>query len=300
MGLHKEHDIAFFNISGAFVHADLDKDITMILKGRLAKLMVKVAPNLNRKYISVDRRGMAILYVKMQKTIYGLLMSALLFCNKLVADLEGDGFVINPYNPCLANKIVNGKQMTVCCHVEDLKVSHMNPGEITIFGKWPNATYGVTVTTRRGKVHGYLGMILDYSKKKKVMINMIEYIKNINTDFPGEITVIQTSPAADHLFTMKDESLAKPLLEEQVRAFHHMTALLLFLSARVQQDIQPAMAFLTTRVRCPDEDDWGKVKRLLGYLKGTLNMQLILSADWVTSREERYAIEVLKRRVHQK
>jgi hypothetical protein len=32
------------------------------------------------------------------------------------------------------------------------------------------------------------------------------------------------------------------------------------------------------QVRCPDEDDWGKVKRLLEYLKGTLNMPLILSA----------------------
>jgi hypothetical protein len=32
-------------------------------------------------------------------------------------------------------------------------------------------------------------------------------------------------------------------------------------------------------VRSPDEDDWGKVKRVLGYLKGTLHMPLILLAD---------------------
>jgi hypothetical protein len=61
-----------------------------------------------------------------------------------------------------------------------------------------------------------------------------------------------------------------------------MAAQLLFLSARVRQDIQPTTAFLTTRVSCPDKDDWGKVKRLLGYLKGTLNMLLILSADCLT------------------
>ena len=36
------------------------------------------------------------------------------------------------------------------------------------------------------------------------------------------------------------------------------------------------------RVRCPDEEDWGKVKRLLGYLKGTLNKPLILLADCLT------------------
>jgi hypothetical protein len=76
---HKEHNVACFDIHGAFLHADSDKDITMILKGRLAELMVKRAPNLHRKYISVDRRGTAILYVKMQKAIYGVLRSALLF-----------------------------------------------------------------------------------------------------------------------------------------------------------------------------------------------------------------------------
>ncbi len=35
-------------------------------------------------------------------------------------------------------------------------------------------------------------------------------------------------------------------------------------------------------MRCPDEDNWGKVKRLLGYLKGTLHMPLVLSADLLT------------------
>ena len=59
----------------------------MILKGRLAELMVQVAPNLYRKYITIDWKGKAILYVKMQKAIYGLLRSALLFYRKLVADL---------------------------------------------------------------------------------------------------------------------------------------------------------------------------------------------------------------------
>jgi hypothetical protein len=90
------------------------------------------------------------------------------------------------------------------------------------------------------------------------------------------------SPAANHLFTVQDLSLEMPFSEKQARAFHHAAAQLLFLSARARQDIQPATAFLTTRVRCPDEDNWGKVKRLLGYLKGTLHMPLVLSADLLT------------------
>jgi hypothetical protein len=120
---HKGQDVACFDIPGAFLHANSDEDITMVLKGRLAELMVQVAPNLYRKYISVDRKGTAILYVKMQKAMYGLLKGALLFYRKLVEDLESNGFKLNPYDPCVANKTVNGKQMTVCWHVDDLKVS---------------------------------------------------------------------------------------------------------------------------------------------------------------------------------
>ena len=51
---------------------------------------------------------------------------------------------------------------------------------------------------------------------------------------------------------------------------------------RERRDIQPATAFLTTRVRLPDEDDWGEFKRVLSYLKGTLHMPLILLVDSLT------------------
>jgi len=167
-----------------------------------------------------------------------------------VANLENNGSVLNPYDLCVANKVVKGKQMTVCWHVDDLKVSHCDPAQVTIFGKWLSEKYGVAVVTHQGKVHDYLGMIFDFLSKGKVMVTMMEYIKNIIKDFPE----------------------AKVLPEEQVMAFHHTMAQLLFLSARARRDIQPATAFLTTRVRSPDEDNWGKVKRVLSYLKGTLHM----------------------------
>jgi hypothetical protein len=161
-------DIAYFNIPGSFLHADFDKDITIILKGRLAELMVQVVPNLYRKYISVDKKGMAIIYIKMQKAIYRYLRSALIFYKKLVADLESIGFKLNPYDLCVANKEVNGTQTMVCWHIDDLKVSHMDPREDTRFGDWLSETYGMAVVAHRGVVHHYLGMIVDFSVKGKV------------------------------------------------------------------------------------------------------------------------------------
>ncbi len=108
MDAHEGRDGACFDIPVAFLHSDSDKDITMILKGRLLELMVQVTSNLYRKYVTVDRKGMAILYVKMQKAMNGLLTSAFLFYRKLVVDLENSRFKLNPYNLCVANKKING------------------------------------------------------------------------------------------------------------------------------------------------------------------------------------------------
>ena len=54
---------------------------------------------------------------------------------------------------------------------------------------------------------------------------------------------------------------------------------MLFLANGARRDIQTAVAFLTTRVKKHDEDDWGKLRRVLKYLKGTLYMKLTLTIN---------------------
>ena len=93
---------------------------------------------------------------------------------------------------------------------------------------------------------------------------------------------MQSTSVADHLFQVRPDTNERPLPEEQARAYHHTTAQLLFLS-RVQRDIQTTVAFLTTRVKRPDEDDWGKLKRVLKYLHSTQNLPLSLFADSLTN-----------------
>ena len=119
--------------------------------------MVMVDPKLYRKYVTYDSKGNTMLYVQMNKALYGLLQSALLFYKKLRKDLEGYGFVINPYDPCVANAMINGHQMTVTWHVDDLKVSHKDPFEITKFTAYLSSIYGKKLSVKRGKVHDYLG-----------------------------------------------------------------------------------------------------------------------------------------------
>ena len=78
---------------------------------------------------------------------------------------------------------------------------------------------------------------------------------------------------------MRDKEEAKYLPEKQAEMFHHTVAQLLFLCMQSRRDIQTSVSFLTTRVRRPDKDDWGKVKRILKYLKGTWSLALRLSVN---------------------
>ena len=65
--------------------------------------------------------GKPVLYVRLQKSLHGCLKSALFFYEKLVVDLEAYEFRINLYDPCVANKMIGGKQLTVCWYVDDIK-----------------------------------------------------------------------------------------------------------------------------------------------------------------------------------
>ena len=272
----ERRDVATADIPGAYLNSDMDEVVHMVLEGRLAELMVATAPEVYRKYVSVGKNGKKVLYVKLRKALYGCLRSALLFWRLLSNDLIEQGFELNPYDPCVANKMVNGKQFTICWHVDDLKLSHVDPNVVTKELKRLEKKYG-ELKIKRGPKHEYLGIDFDFGVEGEVKISMIPYVKSIISDFMEEITGSAATPAADHLFQVNEE--AEKLSEEMSVAFHNATAKLLFLCKRARPDIQTAVAFLTTRVKGPDVDDWKKLVRCLKYLNGTLELPLILRAD---------------------
>ena len=71
-------------------------------------MMVMANPSLYRTFVSYETRK-PVLYIRLQKVIYGCLKSALLFYKNLVGGLEAYGFKIKPYEPCVVNKMIGRK-----------------------------------------------------------------------------------------------------------------------------------------------------------------------------------------------
>lgn len=105
---------AVVDIPNAFVQTDLIKDskevtIIMRIRGRLADMLISIAPDVSKKHAIKDQQGNTLLYVKVLKALYGLMQASLMFYQKLLKDFLAKGFETNPYDPCVANKMINGK-----------------------------------------------------------------------------------------------------------------------------------------------------------------------------------------------
>ena len=112
-------------------------------------------------------------------------------------------------------------------------------------------------------------MQLDFSVVGQVKITMFDYIQEMLEDFhkfdPNK--TISRTPAADHLFKVRDD---QPKIDEQkAQIFHTFTAKDIFATKRARPDIHTSVAFMTTRVICPDEDDWKELPHMMRYLRGT-------------------------------
>ena len=80
----------------------------MLLRGNLAEMMVRIDPSMYQDYITQSKNGVPILYIRLSKALYGMLRAVLMFYKRLRSDLEDRGFVVYPYDHCVANKMVDG------------------------------------------------------------------------------------------------------------------------------------------------------------------------------------------------
>jgi hypothetical protein len=187
----------------------------------------------------------------------------------------------------LANKIIEGEHMIICFHVDDCKLSHRKTTVMDRMIGYLRQEYesifedgSGAMTVSREKIHKYLGMTLDYSVPGQVKNTMLDYVDEILAAFDkaepkGGGT--KTSAAPDSMF--KVDGGCEKLAQAKAVEFHNLVANTLYATKRARPDTCTAIAFLTTRVRELDTDDWTKLVHLMRYTRGTRTMPLILSAN---------------------
>ncbi len=178
-------------------------------------ILVSIAPGVYGPYVSNIKTGQKVLIVECLNAVYG---------------------------------IVERKQITVCFHVDDCKLSHEHPKVIDETVDWLRAEYesifedGLgAMKVHRGKVHKYLGMRLDFSHKGKCIVTMHDYLDGILKEFDaamekhehGFLPVTKQryeTPAPDNLFIVNED--CEKLPDEMVADFHTIIAKILYVTKK--------------------------------------------------------------------
>ena len=276
----ENREVAVLDVPGAFMQADIDELVHMRFTGEMVSMLLHIDHDKYKDYIVMERED-KVLYMELLKALYGTLRAARLFWEKLSKQLiDVWGFTPNKYDDCVVNKIINGQQMTVVWHVDDLKVSQVDEKEVDKSIKQMEAEFGTEapLSISCGKVHDYLGMNLDFRVEGEVQINMEHYIDMMLHDAPEDMNGISSTPAAAHLFKTNSED-PRLLDDKKKKIFVHLVMQGLYLSQRGRPDIRTAISFLCGRLHNPDEDDYKKLTRMIRYLRGTKDLILALRAN---------------------
>ena len=211
------------------------------------------------------------LLVQCQNALYVTMVARLLYYHKFTKILTDIGFKINPYDPCVVNKIIDVQQMNICYHMDDCKLSHPRIKVNDQMIKWLRQEYesisedgSGKMTVSRGKVHKYLGMTLDYTVRGQVQITMIDFLDKVPTAFDKtepKRGSTKTSAAPENLCKV-DEDCEK-LPRSKTTQFHNLVANTLYATKIARPDTCTAVVFLMTRVRAPDLDDWDKMVHMM-------------------------------------
>jgi len=268
----ESRDVMTCDIPNAFVQTEIQNQeigerIIMKIRGTLLEILVEMYPEKYSEYV-VEEGGRRTLYVVMLKALYGMMMSSLLYYLKFREDLEGIGFLVNPYDPCVANRIVKDGQHTVIWHVDDLKSTHANSVVNDDFFSWLKKKYandGVgEVKVTRGKRHQYLGMKLVFASGGKLKIDMVDYFDKMCREFPEELDGDTKYPWTEKLFAVDKNS--DVLNTERKNSFHTHTMKTMYLAKRARPDILPAVIFLSSRVKKPTLQDWTKLRKMMNFI----------------------------------
>jgi hypothetical protein len=258
---------AAIDIGGAYLNAErTGEEVIMELEPGLTAILKAVAPEVAP---FVDE-GTGKLLVRLDRALYGCLDSAKLWYEKLTSTLREMGYVHNEVDPCVMNKMVNGKQITLVVYVDDILALSEDLAAIEEVVQQLKSKFGEVKYSLDGDL-SYLGMHIRV-EGGVATVSMTAYLDGVLEEHG--ITGVVTTPATAGLFDETTDS--RPLSELGAKEYHTIVAKLLYLGKRARPDILLTEAYLCTKVKAPTEADRVKLDRLLKYLNGTKEYVLVL------------------------
>ena len=152
--IEKRHS-AVIDVPNAFIQTvveDKKRRIIIHIRGMLVDILVKIAPEVYEAYVTTDTKGNKQILLECLNALYGTMVASLLYYEKFTKSLKTNGYEVNPYDACVWNKEIDGKQCTICFHVDDCKILHISNQVVEQTIEWLRRDYESIFKDGSGKM----------------------------------------------------------------------------------------------------------------------------------------------------
>lgn len=241
-----------FDVSTAFLYGYLDEEIYI-------RQPEGFSDNTNR-------------VCKLEKSLYGLKQAPRCWNKRFENYLRELGFVKNEADPCLFKKELEGRKIIVALYVDDGLIASTTAEDSKILlGKLQRE---FKITFKDQDLY-YLGLQIKTETEGEIIINQEAYIKRLLKRFDMEdCKPVSTPVTKENIEDVNEQKVCDPQIP-----YRQAVGALMYLMVSTRPDIAFAVGLASRKLENYTEEDWKKVKRIIRYLKGTINLSLVFKPN---------------------
>ncbi|KAJ3661597.1 hypothetical protein Zmor_005987 [Zophobas morio] len=278
--LAARHDMAIkqFDVETAYLNGELNEEVFMEPPKELQRALGSIIDNETdsstvakaTSLLQELRKGDRVCLLK--KSLYGLRQAGRNWYTKLDSTLKELGAIPTASDPCLF-RLKSGRDVVlIAIYVDDILIASRNRKKIAEIGRELAQRFEIKAL---GDVKHCLGV--EFQREDgRVTMHQRGYIKDVlsrfgMSDCKPVATPIDLGTKLEKNIDQSQEDLALP--------YRELVGALIYLSSTTRPDIAFAVSRLGQFNNCYGPEHWRAAKRVLRYLKGTMNVGLAFGAD---------------------
>lgn len=254
----RNYELGQLDITTAFLYAELDEEIFMELPEGCDK-----------------KQGN---YCRLLKSLYGLKQSPRQWNRKFNDFLYKYNFIPSSADRCIYRGKVNDEEVLLALYVDDGLLAAKSKQTVGIVLERLKGDFRMTI----GKADNYVGMEISRNPKTgEIFVGQSEYLKKVLEKFNMKDCKEGSVPMELHLSLSKNMGPTNKEEKEEMSKILYRQAVgsLMFAAVVSRPDIAYAVSCVSRFLDNPGREHWLAVKRILRYIKGTVDHGLLYKAD---------------------
>ena len=257
LSTHNKLQLHQMDVSTAFLHGELSEEVYM------------------KQPDGFIKPGQEHLVCHLKRSIYGLKQSPRCWNQAVDSHLKEMGFSQTSSDPCLYVAVDSeGELCIVAVYVDDMILGARSEAKLEEVKKKLNQKFQMKDL---GLLHHFLGVTADQDRSTgRIWLGQPSYAEKLLHKFGMEDSKPVRTPVDPGV------KLVQCVNEDDVqnqKTYQAVVGSLLYLSTKTRPDIAYAVGSVARFCAKPTKEHWTAVKRILRYLRGTVNLGLLYSGN---------------------